>query len=47
MNLFKMFVYGCFALLLIPLQSCNDDIDALQAQADSLKERVTALETAV
>lgn len=43
---FKILVYGCFCLLLLPFHSCKDDIDDLQAQADLLKERVTALETA-
>lgn len=42
----KILVYGCFCLLLFSFHSCQDDIDDLQAQADLLKERVTALETA-
>lgn len=43
----KAFACGCLCLLLLPLHSCNDDIDDLQAQANLLKERVTVLEQAV
>lgn len=45
MNIRKVFV-GCLCGLLLPLHSCND-IDPLQSEADLLKERVAALETAV
>lgn len=43
----KTLACWCFCLLLLPLQSCNDDVDDLQAQANLLKERVTVLEQAV
>lgn len=42
----KYLLIGYICCLLFPLQSCND-VDDLQAQANLLKERVTALETAV
>ena len=44
---FKTLACWCLCLLLFPLQSCNDDVDDLQAQANLLKERVTVLEQAV
>lgn len=45
MNIKKLF-WWCICGLLLPLQACND-IDELQSEANLLKDRVAALETAV
>lgn len=42
----KHLLLGCICWLVFPLQSC-DDVDDLQARANLLKERVTAIETAI
>ena len=42
----KFLFWGCLCMLLGVVQSCNDDVDDLEAQAAQLQQRVTALEEA-